>query len=276
MSNTNEVLFQAAVDSTQSVRDTREPKQGRVRALVGDGQGNITGPSGVPWIICRLYGDVSRRVEAYNGTPLNPSENMSVTLLMRYTDGRVTHYEVERLSNDVAYPGYVPGPNGGVAAHAPSHEFRAGGGWDAVNIYERAITSLRVNAQGVPDLTLKVAPGFYGIDGKLYYYPGGNSVPFTPPLAGARYDVLTLDTTGTLNIETGAMTLPPLVFTLVPSRMPLAAVVMSAGQTVITEAEIFDIRPFLSWGSGGGTTTDVLADSNGDNILDSNSDVILT
>lgn len=245
MTSSNEVLFQAAVDATQGVQATREPKQVRVRALIGDGNGTVDSPQGVPWVIARLYGDASRQVQAYNGTGIDPAEGMSVLLLLRYQEGRATHYEVERLSNDVPYPGYNPSPSGGVPAHAPSHEFRAGGGWDAVNVYERAITSLRVNAQTTPDLTVQVAQGYYSLDGQLYFFIGGNSIAFTPPGSGSRYDVLTLDSGGNLFIEVGALSVPP-VFTLTTGRLPLVAVRLIAGQTSVTEDDLFDVRPFLS------------------------------
>lgn len=243
---TEEILFQNASDELQSLQQQREIKQGRVRAVLGDGNGNLIGPGGVPWVLARLGGDASRLVQAYNGTPLMPSEGMSVTLLMRYTEGRVDHYEIERLSNDVPYVGYNPGALGGVAQHAASHEFRVDGGWDGVNVYERAITSLRVNAQTTPDLTVQVAAGYYVIDGQLYYFAGGNSAAFTAPGSGIRYDVLTINIAQVLNIETGALTLPPIAFALVSHRLPLVAVRLVAGQTSITEDDLFDVRPFLS------------------------------
>lgn len=250
----NEIALQTAADTLRELQSQREPTQGRVRALLGDGVGNLIGPSGVPWLLARLGGDVSHLVQAYNGTPLIPSEGMSVTLLIRYTEGRVDHYEVERLSNDVPYVGYTPGSSGGVANHHLSHEYGQGGGeggWDAVNVYERMFTSLRPNAQIPPALTIYVAPGYYYIDDTEYYFAGGNTGAFTPPGSGSEYHVVTLDASGVLAIEVGALTSPPPVFTVSSGVLPIAAVYLTAGQASITEGDIEDIRPFLSLSTPG-------------------------
>lgn len=246
---TEEILFQNAAGELDDLQSQREEKQMRARAILGDGAGNLIGPSGNPWVLARLGGDVNQLVQAYNGAQVVAVEGMSVLLLVKYKQGRVDHYEVERLSNDVAYVGYAPGGSGGVVAHHISHEYGRGdgtGGWDAVNVYERMITALRVNAQVTPNLTVQVAAGYYSIDGLMYYYAGGNSGAFTPPGAGSEYHVLTLDKTGTLNIEVNGLTSPPVAFALTADRIPLAAVYLIVGQTSIADDDVLDLRPFLS------------------------------
>lgn len=276
----NETLFQSAVKAAQASLDTREIKQGKVRALLGDVAGNLVGPSGAPWVLARLYGDPSRRVEAYNGTPLTPTVNMPVELWVRYENGRATRYDVKGFDSGVTWAGYVPSQNGGLPLHAISHERGGGsptGGWDAINVYERMFTSLRADAQVIPDLTVQVAPGYYNIDGNQYFFAGGNSPAMTPPGSGLRYDVVCIDATSTLSIEAGALTSPPVVFTFsTPGLIPLAAIQLLPSQTAITEADIIDVRPFLSISTGSGGAGQILADSNGDSLLDSNSNVILT
>lgn len=243
----NEVLYQSALSSERDKLATREIKHGRVRALLGDVVGNLVGPSGAPWVLARLFGDPSRRVEAYNGTPLTPAIDVAVVLLVRYENGRATRYDVEGLDNGVTYPGgYNPGASGGVASHHLSHEGVAGGGWDLVNVYPLNMTMLRADPQTIPDLTVQVAAGYYIIDGTLYYFAGGNSGSFTPPGSGARFDVLTVDTAGTLAIQTGALTTPPLAFTLPAGVLPLLAVLLTAGQTAIQRPDMYDVRGFLS------------------------------
>lgn len=271
----NEIQLQDAADALHVLQQQREPMQGRARALIGDGSGNVVGNSGAPWVLCRLGGDVNQLVQAYNGTYIVPSEGMSVTLLIKYKEGRVDHYEIERLSSDVPYPGYIPGATGGTQAHHLSHEGTPGGGWDMVNVYPLNVTMLRPNAQTTPDMTVQVAAGYYWIEGVLYYFTGGSSGAFTAPGSGLRYDVLTLDSAGALNIQTGALTLPPMAFVLPTNEIPIVAVLLYAGQTVIANSDLYDVRPFFSVG-GGGVTSDVLADSNADVIVDDNGDIIVT
>lgn len=270
----NEVLFQSAVTSEREKLATREIKHGRVRALLGDVVGNLVGPSGAPWVLARLLGDPSRRVEAYNGTPLVPAVDMPVTLLIRYENGRAVRYDIEATDTGVTWANYTPGSQGGLAAHHLSHEGVSGGGWDLVNVYPLNMTMLRADPQTIPDLTVQVAAGFYWIDGVLYYFAGGNSGAFTPPGSGLRYDVLTLDAAGVLNIQVGALTLPPLAFALPTNEIPVVAVLLAAGQTAINRSDLYDVRPFLSVGSGTTPTSDILADSDGDTILDSDGSII--
>lgn len=273
----NETLYQSAVKSSQQALETREVKRGRVRALLGDVVGNLVGPSGVPWVLARLYGDPSRRVEAYNGTPIVATFNMAVVLLVCYENGRATRYDVEGLDNGVTYPGYNPGASGGLAAHHLSHEGTAGGGWDLVNIYPPNMTMLRCDPQVIPDLTLAIAPGIYSIGGAVYYYAGGTSPAFTPPGSGSEYSVLSIDTTGTLTITANGLTYPPFALSIPADNIPIAAPYLTAGQTAITATDLaFDPRPFLSLGGSGGTSGNLLEDSNGDSLLDSNGDVITT
>lgn len=267
---TNEIQLQDAADTLRGLQEQREARQGRARALIGDGNGNLVGNSGAPWVLCRLGGDVNQLVQAYNGTYLVPSEGMSVTLLVKYKEGRVDHYEIERLSSDVPYAGYVPGATGGVASHHLSHEGTTGGGWDLVNIYPLNMTMLRCDAQATPDLTLSIAPGMYSINGVLCYYAGGNSPAFTPPGSGSEYHVLSIDASGTLTITANGLTYPPFVLSIPANNIPIAAPYLTAGQTAITAADLlFDPRPFLSLGGGGSAGATSLLDSNSNALVDS-------
>lgn len=249
----HEIQIQSAVDDLITFKRTREEKIGRVRALVGDGIGNLVGNNGVPWVLCRLGGDVNQLVQAYNGTTLIPSLGMPVTLLVRYKEGRVDHYEIERSSGGETWPGYLPGPSGGVVAHHLSHEGVSGGGWDMVNVYPLNVTMLRADPQATPDMTVLVADGLYLIGQNLYYFPGGTSPTFAAPGSGIRYSVLTLSASGTLHITAAGMTNPPVAFALPANEIPIVAVLLAAGQTAITRNDLFDVRPFLSIGAAATT-----------------------
>lgn len=273
---TSETLYQSAVQASQQALETREIKRGRVRALLGDVVGNLVGPSGVPWVLARLYGDPSRRVEAYNGTPLTPTFNMAVVLLVRYENGRATRYDVEGLDNGVTYPGgYNPGGSGGVPAHHLSHEGTSGGGWDLVNVYPPNMTMLRCDPQVIPDLTLQIAPGMYSINGVLCFYAGGTSPAFTPPGSGSEYSVLSINAGGVLTITANGLTYPPFSLSIPGDNIPIAAPYLTAGQTAITAADLlFDPRPFLSLGGSGTTDPLALLDSDGTTLLDSDGNML--
>lgn len=245
----NEQLFQQASAELTGVLDTKETRRDFERALAGDGNGVITVPGRPLYIYARLQGDPSRLVSAFNPF-LALAEDVPIILLKKYDRNRVVGYEVQGISSDVQWTDFTPIT---YPPHAHSHiiDGSGAGGWDPVYVFPRMMTMLLVNAQLAPDLTVRVAAGYYNINGTQYYYPGGNSGAFTPPGSGARYDVLTLDAGGVLNIETGGLTLPPVAFTLAPDRVPLGAVYLVFGQTTITEGDILDVRPFLSIGSGG-------------------------
>lgn len=254
----NEQLFQQASVELTGVLDTKETRRDYERALAGDGNGVIDVPDRPLYIYARLQGDPSRLVSAFNPF-LALANDAPIVLLKKYDRNRVVGYEVEGISSEVQWSGYTPIT---YPPHAHSHEVDGSGtgGWDAVNVYERMITSLRPNAQTAPDLTVAVAPGYYNIDGVEYYFAGGNTGAFTPPVSGAEYHVVTLDAAGTLAIEVGALTSPPVVFTLPASVIPLAAVYLIVGQTSIVESDILDIRPFLSVSSGAVSTPHDLLD----------------
>lgn len=246
----NEQLFQQASTELTDVLDTKETRRDFERALAGDGNGVINVPGRPLFIYARLQGDPSRLVSAFNPF-LALAEDVPIILLKKYDRNRVVGYEVQGISSEVQWGGFTPVT---YPPHAHSHETDGSGtgGWDPVFVFPRMLTMLLVNAQLAPDLTVRVGAGYYSINGELYYYAGGNSGAFTPPGSGARYDVLTLDASGVLHIEVGALAVPPVAFTLEPDRVPLAAVYLVFGQTTITEGDLFDVRPFFSIASGGG------------------------
>ena len=128
---------------------------------------------------------------------------------------------------------------------------RSNYGVGALSIHERAISMLRAQEQRTPSLYLDVNPGSYRYGSTIVLFAGGISPAFSPPVAGTRLDVLYLDcATGTLAIEEGsaatlitdALELPELP----DHAIPLVAVHLAADQTSITEADLYDMRPFLA------------------------------
>lgn len=257
---TDTIGHQRAVKEQRKSLATRESVQAREQALIGDVVGNLTGPSGVPWVLARINGDASRLVQAYNATPIIPVKDFSVTLLKKFNPDRGTYYEIEKPSAEVQYTDYNVSNMGGQGAHHLSHEWRPDGigGSDVVFIYPRALTPLRVTANNPADLFLYILPGWYRVNNVMSYWAGGLVGPFTPPGSGLRYDGVYIDAAQGLWVTPGALNVaggPPATFALSDGLMPLCAVQLAAGQTAITENDLIqDVRPFLSWvdDSGGG------------------------
>lgn len=147
------------------------------------------------------------------------------------------------------------------ASTAQAYEWtRSNYGIAALNVHERALSTLRAQEQRTASLYLDVNPGSYRYGSTIVLFAGGISPVFSPPVAGTRLDVLYLDcTSGTLAIEEGtaatvitdALELPD-----IPDQaIPLVAVHLAAGQASITEADLYDMRPFLTadpipWSAG--------------------------
>lgn len=265
---THEIQLASVVDDYRASQAQREPRVGKVRALVGDGAGNLVGPNGVPWVLCRLGGDSSRLVQAYNASWLIPAVDMSVTLLEVYDNDRVSHYELRELNN-FPYVDYNPSYQGGQGLHHLSHEIRPDGqgGFDAVFSYPRARTDLRLSAYDPPTLHLYVFPGWYRIGSTLYRFDGGDVGAFTPPGSGIQYAAVFIDATGAFTIVPDALLLTtPFSVALISDKAPLGLVQLTFGQTGIADADLVqDLRYIVEdggsgGGGGSGSTTTIATD----------------
>lgn len=240
----NEIIFQAAAKELAKSFDYKQTLLEVIWGLAGDGNGTLDIPGREHFVYARLQGDKSRVVPALNpgfalsdGRPVDIQKKTNVNNVSRY---QIAGYNLDVLYPDDALAGVVP-------LHAESHivDGSGAGGWDPVWIFPRAIMPLRVGVQTTPDLTVQVWPGYYILDYVFTFFLGGSSGAFTPPGSGFRYDVIGLDTTGALQIVTGGMT-TPVDFSLPLGFIPLAAVLLYAGQTAILESDIYDVRAFLS------------------------------
>ena len=121
---------------------------------------------------------------------------------------------------------------------------------------------LYATEQVVPDLTVRVQPGLYTIDGvNIVSSVGGDSplldVTFGGSLGQQRLDLLVIDALEVLSWIYGSWTTPPAVptFPLIPSSaMSICAILTTYGMSQITFDEIVDTRPLLNLGSLGGVT----------------------
>lgn len=123
------------------------------------------------------------------------------------------------------------------------------------SIYRNAMqffACLRVTAQYVPDMTVKISEGCFWVytssGMKLVEYPGGSSPLISAPVSGIRWCVVGIDVNGNITNIIGNSVpdgqTPPMP-NIPRGLMPLAAVLVRSSSTVITNDMIFDIRPFM-------------------------------
>ncbi len=110
-------------------------------------------------------------------------------------------------------------------------------------------TPLKVDAQSIPNMTVKVAEGtFWTATNEHMEYIGGTSPTISPPGSNAKWVLVTVKTTGLLNIVNGvASTTPHLPdASTYKDELPLAAIFVGDTTTAITNDMIYDLRPLWS------------------------------
>ena len=116
---------------------------------------------------------------------------------------------------------------------------------------------LKVRAQENPNLTVKINPGGYWVNGQNYVeYVGGNTPNFAVPSSGTKWDVVCLNPFGLIQVITGTpATNDPQPPTVPKEYLPLAFIYIPTGTTSITQDKVYDARPWLA--SGGYPTNHV-------------------
>ncbi len=124
-----------------------------------------------------------------------------------------------------------------------------------------AASVLRAHQQTTPGMTLYVENGAYYINGVRYLFAGGSSPTFTAPVSNPRIDVLSIDTTGTINITEGTEASSPAVPSYPENQVSICEVYHVVGETAIytsnsssygwtsTQGYIQnDVRPSIAYG----------------------------
>lgn len=230
----------------------------KLQALVGDDTSNIEVPDRAGFVFVRLHGDAEQIVEAFYGSEIVLVYDQAVEVLERRALGR---YEILGIGG-VAYDSISATGDtiyGLLKKHARQHERRnrGEGGSDPVNVYLRMLVELRARAQTTPNLTVYVEYGWYSL-GAHTLWEGGNSPAFTPPTGFNqwRQDLLYLGSDDALHILTGTAVAVPTeaAFPTPPANsIPICFVLLTTGQTTITEASITDAR--IAWGGVGVSAT---------------------
>jgi hypothetical protein len=139
-------------------------------------------------------------------------------------------------------------------AHGHTHECnQADFGTDPVNLYTRGWAELRVEPTDPCSMYCYVTRGWYLFDVPAWF-TGGNTPLFTAPTL-SRYDLVYIDSSGTINIEQGTEGAPgTLTFPEPPDyTIPLALVNMTGSTGCISEDMILDCRvmPNVKYPPGG-------------------------
>jgi len=239
-----EEIRQRVVRRFREVWEAREPRHEIIWALMGDAEGTVEVPGQEGKVYCRLYGRTSLTVRAWNRA-VPRAANLRVEVEVLRQKGMPDDYFVLSLSR-VGYGGYGGQDMFYLPPHGETHEYDpAGLGSDIVNVYKRALTELRADAQATPDMTLLVSAGYYLAAG-LEYFTGGTSPTFSAaPATGERYDLLYLDAdTGLLAIREGTAGAPGFATRPQPQEdeVPIAWARIEAGDTAIVYTAIIDAR----------------------------------
>jgi len=239
-----------------TVGELRKLRGKKWKALMGDGTGRVDVEGKSNWVWIRLkYGSS----EAPPVTALNrhiPPEHGRVVTVQEIKARGIKGYEVIGLDEGILYY-HDETEQQPLPAHGHTHECRQGAiGSDPVNLYTRGWAELRVEPLSPASTYCYVTPGWYLFD-VPHYFEGGNTPLFSTTSLGPRYDLVYIDSSGTVGVEEG------LPFELagddpVPEppdyTIPLAAVYIETGTFGgVTESMILDCRvmPNVKYPPGG-------------------------
>lgn len=239
------------IQAIQSVKDYTQRKARRLYyGTLGNNAGTVDTARN-DWVYLRLHGDGNQVVEAYAAVSFPRVANVVVDVEKVDRKG-ASYYQVLGVSAGITYASTDNPFPGLPGAHAETHQRRDRntGGYDPLDIYNRALVNLRARAQAVPNLTCYVERGFYVITA-FKEFAGGNSPAFVPPIAGwtvmLRWDLLYLGNDDALHILQGTATYTNPTYPTPPSNcIPIAYVIIASTDTAITEGMITDARTILS------------------------------
>lgn len=244
----------ATRNEIQAIHSVKDYTQRKARRLYYGTLGNNAGTVDTArndWVYLRLHGDGNQVVEAYAAVSFPRVANVVVDVEKVDRKG-ASYYQVLGVSAGITYASTDNPFPGLPGAHAETHQRRDRntGGYDPLDIYNRALVNLRARAQAVPNLTCYVERGFYVITA-FKEFAGGNSPAFVPPIAGwtvmLRWDLLYLGNDDALHILQGTATYTNPTYPTPPSNcIPIAYVIIASTDTAITEGMITDARTILS------------------------------
>lgn len=107
--------------------------------------------------------------------------------------------------------------------------------------------------QGTPGMTVFVESGVFFIGGTKVTVAGGSTAAFTAPVSNPRIDLISVDSTGTIQVTAGTEAVSPSAPAYPPNQIVIAEVHHVVGETLIYDNDnqvagqgyIVDVRPFL-------------------------------
>ena len=107
-------------------------------------------------------------------------------------------------------------------------------------------STLLASATAEPNMKVFVSAGGLWVRGEHYLeWEGNYSDNFSSPPEYSKYDLLCLNYNGYLEIINGNHSSDPSLSDCPRNSFPIAAIYLEAGNTTITDSQIFDLRPFF-------------------------------
>ena len=120
------------------------------------------------------------------------------------------------------------------------------------------ISGCAVTAQGTPNMTVAVAAGIVSVAGARASVTGANSTIGTADGTDPRFDMITVNSSGTIATTAGTAAAVPELPSIPSNSVVLALIFVPANDTTIATAQITDKRVFVSSGSAGGVLDDII------------------
>ena len=113
------------------------------------------------------------------------------------------------------------------------------------------ISGCAVTAQGTPNMTVAVASGVVSVAGVRVSVTGANSTIGTADGTDPRFDMITVNNSGTIATTAGTAAAVPELPNIPSNSVVLALIFVPASDTTIATAQITDKRVFISNGGSG-------------------------
>lgn len=222
-----------------------EPKHIRVRAIMGDGAGNLT-TSEARYYLARLLGRTPMLVKAYCET-LVPAHGMHVILEVTDHAGQRRYVVVGRPDDQ----GWFDTERGyGQGSLAPPHHWaHEENGPDAINVSSYMLENVRATLADPEGLKVHVAYGYVAVGTETKWFAGADTDEFDLPPYGEQWVLVSLDSNLDFNYTYGEIAWTNAVKPDLPTEeLPICYVLLRAGDSAVDSQRLYDARPSFTLG----------------------------